>query len=126
MAANKLITDLRTECLKRGCGGIKGLGVVFRQMDADFSKRLCFEEFQQGMNIYGVPLGEENMKMLFKEFDRDHNGSIDFCEFMHNLRPPMTVARINVINEAFNKLDVNKDQVIKVDDLQGKLKNKRE
>jgi hypothetical protein len=40
---------------------------------------------------------------------------------MHKLRPSMKQCRVDVINQAFEKLDVNKDQAIMLADLEGKV-----
>jgi hypothetical protein len=44
--AESLIEVLREECLKRGCNSIKGLSLIFRTMDIDYSKRIVFEELK--------------------------------------------------------------------------------
>ncbi|XP_046359672.1 calcyphosin-like protein isoform X2 [Haliotis cracherodii] len=113
-----LLSKLREQCLSiKGCGGIKQLSSFFRKMDADFSKKICFKEFADGVKRYGLYMGESDLQLLFKLFDRDGNGSIDFHEFVNQLRTPMTEPRVSVINEAFDKLDVNQDGVLKLDDL---------
>ncbi|XP_041363443.1 calcyphosin-like protein isoform X1 [Gigantopelta aegis] len=113
----QLIEVLRSECLSRGCGGIRGLGLMFRHLDIDFSKRIVLRELEDGLKLYGFRMSENYLKALFRALDKDNSGGIDFCEFMQELRPPMTSCRINVINEAFDSLDVNKDGIINMDDI---------
>ena len=115
-----LIKEIRNQCLRKGQGGIKQLGVIFRAMDVDFSKRLCFEEFRRGVKMFGIRVTDEDLKLLFHAFDKDKNNHIDFSELVSKLRPTMPKVRIDVINEAFNSLDVIKDDVIKLDDLKSK------
>lgn len=117
---NELIEQLRRQCLLRGVGGIKELSVVFRRMDTDFSKRLCFQELEEGVKNYGLIVSREELKLLFDEFDKDKNEQIDFLELVATLRPPMPKLRIEVVNEAFDKLDANKDGVLKLEDLRSK------
>lgn len=119
--ADELITQIRTQCLRKGKGGIKHLGVVFRVMDRDFSKKLCFDEFRRGIKMFGLNVADSDLKLLFKAFDKDKNNNhIDFAEFVAKLRPPMKRSRRDVINEAFDSLDVIKDNEIKMDDLKSK------
>nr|KAG5692028.1 hypothetical protein BaRGS_026881 [Batillaria attramentaria] len=118
---NELISHMRTKILKKGCGALKQLGCVFRKMDIDFSKKICFEELQQGMRIYGIDVSEDELKLLFDAFDKDQNQLIDFHEFMIALRPPMPKSRVRVIDEAFDKLDVDHDGVLNVEDLKGSV-----
>jgi Ca2+-binding EF-hand superfamily protein len=119
--AESLIEVLREECLKRGCNSIKGLSLIFRTMDIDYSKRIVFEELKIALGKLGVKLSENYLNTLFNALDINRSGGIDFCEFMQKLRPPMKQCRVAVINQAFEKLDVNKDQAIMLDDLEGKV-----
>lgn len=117
---NELIEQLRRQCLLRGVGGIKELSVVFRRMDTDFSKRLCFQELEEGVKNYGLIVSREELMLLFDVFDKDKNEQIDFLELVATLRPPMPKLRVDVVNEAFDKLDANKDGVLKLEDLRSK------
>ncbi|KAJ8318352.1 hypothetical protein KUTeg_003443 [Tegillarca granosa] len=90
-------------------------------MDLDFSQRLCFEELQLGLKRYGMDISEDDINLLFVWFDKDENQTIDFCEFIQRLRPPMSENRRRVISEAFDKLDINSDNELKTDDLKGSV-----
>ncbi|XP_076459638.1 calcyphosin-like protein [Babylonia areolata] len=113
----EIINKVRDKCLKKSCGALKQLGCVFRRMDIDFSKKICFEELKEGVRIYGIDVTDEELRILFDTFDKDGNDYIDFNEFMNALKPPMSPARVSVIDEAFDKLDVNGDGVLKLEDL---------
>ncbi|XP_052761926.1 calcyphosin-like protein isoform X2 [Mya arenaria] len=115
--AELLIECLRARCLQGGCQGIKGLSVVFRAMDIDYSKRIVLEELKDALERLGIKMSDGYLKTLFDALDVNNSGGIDFCEFMHKLRPPMRQCRIDIINEAFDVLDVNKDGAICLDDL---------
>ncbi|XP_053379002.1 calcyphosin-like protein [Mercenaria mercenaria] len=113
----ELLEQLRNQCLLNGVGGLKSLAVVFRRIDTDFSKRLCYQELDEGMKTYGLEVDQNDLKMLFDAFDRDRNKQIDFLEFVAKLQPPLSKRRIEVINQAFDALDANKDGVLKLEDL---------
>lgn len=117
----ELLEQIRNQCLHNGIGGLKSLAVLFRRMDTDFSKRLCYQELDNGMREYGLQVSSDDLKMLFEAFDRDRNKQIDFLELVAKLRPPMSKRRIEVVNEAFNVLDANKDGVLNLDDLKSKF-----
>lgn len=118
--AVELIERMREGCLKRGCGGIKLLSVLFRHMDKDYSKRLTRREFNQGVVAFGMTdMSEEDLEALFQFFDKDDNDTIDFEEFFRRLRPPLKKTRESIVHESFEAIDVNKDGVIKMDDLKG-------
>ena len=117
--SEKLIEALRYQCLVRGCNGIKGLSLIFRKMDIDYSKRICLEELKIGVRNFGIKMSDNYLFSLFTALDINKSGEIDFAEFMKKLRPPMPNCRVEVINEAFAKLDVNQNEAIEMDDLKG-------
>ena len=119
-SCQQLIETIRQQCLAKGLSGIKGLCVLFRGMDTDYSQFLTFDEFNKGMRGYNISLSEDELKAVFMFVDRDKSGTVDFREFLDHLRPPMPQCRIDVVNEAFDKMDVIKDGLLKVDDLKGR------
>ncbi|XP_067118418.1 calcyphosin-like protein isoform X2 [Centruroides vittatus] len=88
-------------------------------MDDSRDKKLDKAEFEKGMHDYGVNLEKHDVDALFSEFDKDGSGTIDFNEFLSSLRPPMSAGRINLINQAFKKMDRTGDGVITIEDLKG-------
>lgn len=55
-------------------------------MDDDGSKSLDFEEFQKGLDTYGVAMAKERALEVFRIFDKDGSGTVDFSEFLEKLR----------------------------------------
>ncbi|XP_056127666.1 calcyphosine-like a [Rhinichthys klamathensis goyatoka] len=122
--ATDAVNELRQQCLNRGSAGIKGLGRTFRIMDDDGSKSLDFQEFQKGLENYGVSVGKDKAQQIFAMMDKDGSGTLNFDEFLEKLRPPMSSARRQVIGQAFQKLDKTGDGVVTVEDLQGVYNSK--
>ncbi|XP_077549314.1 calcyphosin-like protein isoform X1 [Haemaphysalis longicornis] len=113
------IEKLRHQCLQRGAHGIKGLARQFRIMDDSGDKKLDREEFTKGLQDFKVFLSPAEVDALFKELDRDGNGTISFNEFLQALRPPMSAARLERITQAFHKMDKSGDGIITIHDLKG-------
>lgn len=89
----------------------------FQRMDIDHSNAIDFNEFKLGLESIGLKsLSEESKMDLFSKFDKKKSGGIRFDDFIATLKPPISNSRLNVIDEAFNKLDVNKDGVLTIDD----------
>lgn len=55
-------------------------------MDDDGSKSLDFQEFEKGLENYGVSVGREKAQQIFAMMDKDGSGSINFDEFLEKLR----------------------------------------
>lgn len=90
---------------------------LFTKMDQDHSREIEYHEFKEGLQYLGMKNIQENdMQQLFNKFDTDQKGKVDFGAFVTALRPPLPDSRLRVINEAFEKLDYNKDGVLSVED----------
>lgn len=112
------LEKLRCQLLSRGATGIIGFGKVFRRMDDDGNRSLCYEEFRKGIDESGVKT-DDGARTLFDAFDKDRSGSICINEFLKAIRPPMSDGRKRVIAEAFKKLDKSGDAVVTLEDLNG-------
>lgn len=55
-------------------------------MDDDKSKKLSLEEFQKGVEEYGLNFSKSEIEDLFRRIDIDHSGHIDYEEFLRKLR----------------------------------------
>ncbi|KAK6989631.1 calcyphosin-like protein isoform X1 [Biomphalaria glabrata] len=114
------VERLRLACLARGASGIKGLARTFKIMDDDENRSLDKKEFAKGLHDYGlVEFSNAQIDELFKIFDKDGSGTIDFDEFLIRLRPAMSQNRRNLIYQAFRKLDKTGDGVVTIEDLKG-------
>ena len=134
----------REACLKRGQAGIKGIAILWASLDDDRSRTITFEEFQKGIINHNITMTKDEMLQLFKLFDTNNNGSIDFEEFITALRvsnpisllwlelfysevlnilchlkPPMSNSRVALVSLAFRKLDKNGDGKVTPEDLVG-------
>lgn len=59
----------------------------------------------------------DEIKSLFREFDKTQNGQIDLSEFLQQLRPPMNERRQKAVSNLFDSIDVNKDGKLTTSDL---------
>lgn len=55
-------------------------------MDDDSNRLLDLKEFLKGLSDYGVLMERDEAAALFRLFDRDGSGTIDFDEFLITLR----------------------------------------
>lgn len=54
---------------------------------------------------------------MLEHFDIDKNGSVNFNEFLRTLKGNLSPARVDIVKKAYDKLDVNKDGMVKLDDI---------
>ena len=60
---------------------------TFKIMDDDESRSLDYREFKKGIHDYGLTeMSDADIKKCFETFDKDGSGTIDFDEFLVNLR----------------------------------------
>lgn len=108
---------LRNLLAARGASSIKAMGKKFRIMDDDGSRSLNFEEFFKGITDCGMDITKAQAQDLFSYLDKDKGGAIDFEEFLKCMRPEMSQARIDIIDEAFKKMDKTGDGVVTIADM---------
>lgn len=112
-----LMRDIKNRLLERSSFGIRGLGRIFRAMDDNGNHQLDIDDFRWGLIDFGITITKEEAQQILKYVDRDGNGTIDFDEFMRFLRGDLNDFRKNLIDQAYDKLDVNKDGMVKLDDI---------
>jgi len=59
---------------------------MFRIIDDDGNRSLSLAEFKKGCRDYGLELEADVVQQMFRQFDKDNSGSIDFDEFLRALR----------------------------------------
>ncbi len=114
---NQVLEKVKSVLLQRGGHGIRGLGIVFRRMDNNRDKRLDRYEFQWGLKENGHDISPSEFERIFKFFDKDNNGKINYDEFLRAIRGDLNDRRRNLVRLAFNKLDKTGDGFVTVDDL---------
>ncbi len=88
-------------------------------MDDNSSMNLDIAEFQKAMKDFRVEISPVETEMLFKEFDKDGSGAIDYDEFVRGIRGPMNAFRRALSMKAFNIMDKDKSGVIDINDIKG-------
>ncbi len=66
-----------------------------------------------------MDLDERDVENLFKAFDINYNGSIDYDEFVRVVVGPMNQFRTQLVRKAFMKIDINQDGVLDINDIKG-------
>lgn len=54
----------------------------FNHFDGNGDGHIDLDEFHRLVNALGIPTPEEETRLGFTEIDRDHNGTIEFDEFL--------------------------------------------
>ena len=101
----------------RGAMAIRGIGRVFRILDDNRNRQVDLNELMWGLKDFGIHLQEGEAKALLAKFDRDGSGSVNFDEFIRTLRGDLSERRVACIKLAYNKLDVNGDGQVTLDDV---------
>ena len=67
-------------------------------MDDDNSRTLDFKEFVKGLNDYAMMIDKEEAQEIFRIFDKDGSGTIDFDEFLVTLRVSLGIYVITALS----------------------------
>jgi Ca2+-binding EF-hand superfamily protein len=112
-----LIKEIKAKIVERSANGIRGIARIFKAMDENNSKTLDVDDFRWGLKDYGITITKEEATQVLEHFDRDRNGTVDFNEFLRAMKGDLNATRRRYIRMAYDKLDVNKDGLVKLDDI---------
>ena len=73
-------------------------------MDDDQSGTLTQNEFFKACKDFKVGISEENVPALFKVFDRNQDGTMDYGEFLLTIRGEMSETRSKLVKQVFQTL----------------------
>ena len=76
-------------------------------------------EFTKAMQDYMLGLSEGEIATLFRTFDYDRNGLIDYDEFLRTIRGPLSANRKSYIAKAFNIMDKDGNGFLDINDIRG-------
>lgn len=89
-------------------------------MDDNNSGSLDLYEFRKGIKDFQIDIDDRDTDNLFKAFDINGNGDIDFDEFIRVVVGPMNQFRTQMVVKAYKKIDYNGDGVLDINDIKGK------
>lgn len=122
--ARSAIARLR-EVLAYRAGGFPHLQAMCRQFriaDRDHSGELTKEEFSVAMDIFmnyfKAPFTTSEKNALFKFFDRDNQGKINYDEYVRAVRGDMNDYRLSLVQQAFSILDTSGNGIISLEEIQ--------
>jgi len=101
----------------RGARGIIGLSRTFKIMDDNHSMSLDKYEFNKAMTDFAAGFSGSEIDQLFKYFDANGNGLIEYDEFLRTIRGPMSNVRVVLCLQAFAKMDKDGNGVLELSDI---------
>lgn len=116
---SELFEKFKSKLLSRGTRGLLGLARLFKNIDDNGNKMIEFAEFCKVIHEFRIDFSEDETAKLFKYFDADSTGGIDYEEFIHRVRGQLNESRKALVCAAFRKLDRTGDGVVGLEDLRG-------
>jgi calcyphosin len=107
----------RDKIKARGARGIIGLAKLFSIMDDDGSKTISEYEFAKACKDFKVGINEENVPIVFEAFDTNHDGTLNYDEFLMAVRGELNEFRRGIIEKAFHKIDKDGSGEIDIEDI---------
>ena len=104
---------------QRGSRGILGMRRCFMIYDEDNSRVLTFENFYKYITNFLIPLSRNQAAALFKLYDIQNTGEINYDSLINELLGKFSESRRNLVNSAFNKLDNTRKGVINMNIIRG-------
>eukprot|EP01041_Mallomonas_annulata_P008244 gene8244-16960_t len=109
------ITRLKDQLKSHGGSGFLGLQRKFKIIaDDDGNNVINLGEFKKCLKELKLDISDIELRMLFEFFDKDRSGSIDFEEFIAGLRDPLSPRRLDLVRQAWSKIDRNGDGIVDI------------
>lgn len=105
-------------CRKRSANGIRGLRIMFKNMDNNGNGSLDPVEFKYGMRDFGIDLSEAEVSAILKHFDTNRDGKLSFDEFLRAIRGDMNERRTNMVMQAYRVLDKDGSGQVTIADIE--------
>lgn len=114
-----LIDRVRSRILERsGDEGFVGLQRAFRIIDKNRDSKIDAKELAEGLKRIRIDLTPGEQAAVMAYMDRNSSGDVTVTEFLRGIRGPLTnPARIEIILEAFQRLDKDGSGVISLDEI---------
>ncbi|GBG34755.1 Protein kinase, putative [Hondaea fermentalgiana] len=100
---------------------ISALRVQFERFDEDGNGFVSGNELAQAMRRVGLDPSDEEVDHLLSALDEDHNGKIDYEEFLAASMDRHVYLRQELLQTAFHYFDVSNKGCITVQDLEARL-----
>ena len=86
-------------------------------MDDDGSKSISLYEFGKACKDFKVGISEDNVPILFEQFDSNRDGTLNIDEFLMAIRGELNDFRTAIVEKAFRKIDKDSSGLIDIDDI---------
>jgi Ca2+-binding EF-hand superfamily protein len=111
-AGESALNILKDVIRQRGSRGILGMRRCFMIYDDSNSRVLTFDNFYKYVTNFLIPLSRNQAAALFKLYDRQNTGEISYDSLVNEILGKFGESRRNIVNNAFNKLDVARKGVV--------------
>lgn len=118
------VERFRFNLKQRGGKTIAGLQRQFKIADDNNSGTLNQYEFSKCIHDFGLSMDQKDIDSLFKAFDYDNSGEIEFNEFIRVVVGPMNNYRTNIVLKTFQSIDFNGDGALSLQDIKGRYNAK--
>ena len=120
----KFINEIRN----LGTTSLINLLKLFKLNDENNSRELDLYAFNKALHEFETELSDDEITSVFNYFDKEKTGFITYVNFINAIRGPMNQKRIDIVKEAFSKLDIDKSGQVEISEikLQYNAKNDKE
>ena len=106
-----MLDRIRCKLLMRGLRGFIGLHKQFTLFDTENKGFINLPDFIQGMKDFKLDIDQKDAETLFKMFDKQQEGAIEYDQFMYALSGSMSEIRANIINKAYDEIQSQHAQI---------------
>ena len=91
---------------------------MFKAMDRNRNGSMDPVEFKYAMRDYGIPLSEQEVTAIIKNFDTNKDGKLSFDEFLRAIRGDLNQRRRDMVHLAYAVLDKDGSGIVTIADVE--------
>ena len=114
---DSIVDPFREEIVKRNSGSYLALSRILHGIDQQVTKKLSWDELFSGLEMFHIHMRREDVERLCRLLDRNNEGNLSVEAFMRGIRPEMSMARRDLVLQAFHQLDNTGAGSVSVDEM---------
>lgn len=114
---NMIQNKVKQQLHARKLDDLDSVRKLIDEFDIDRNGVLDKVEFSKLMSKAGIYLTTQELTCVYNFFDANKDGFINYVEFIQLIRTQMSEKRLSIVKHAFQFLNVNNEDKIRIDDL---------
>ena len=122
---NNSLNKLKNKLISRGTHILFSFQRKLSYYDMNHQGLITFDNFLNIVRAYAMDISQEELKIVFEEFDKDKTGSINYNELIQTIIGPISPQRQLIIKKIFSNFPKDNNGKISINEIKMLFNSKR-